>query len=104
MGLNDVEEKDIIKALLSNYYSILYDAAPPPCQVKVQETINNLNVITTLEQIIKKRVLNGSIPSIVMVSAATSCVGTPTTPLIPTGRISNKIVQLPTVREQLLQL
>jgi len=53
----------------------------------VQETINNVNDITTLEQIIKKEVLNGSIPSIVADSAATS--------LIPTGRISNKIFQLP---------
>jgi hypothetical protein len=96
LGLNEVEEKDIIKALLSNYYSILYNTALPPCQVKVQETINNVNVVTTLEQIIKKGVLNGSIPSIVTDSAATSSVGTPTaTPLIPTGRISNKIFQLP---------
>ena len=34
-------------------------------------------------------------PSIIPDSAATSSVGTPTAPLIPTGRISNKIFQLP---------
>ena len=61
----------------------------------MQETINNINDITTLKQIIKKGVLNGSIPSIIGDSAATSSVGTPTAPLIPTGRISNKIFQLP---------
>ena len=61
----------------------------------MQETINNVNDVTTLEQIIKKGVLNSSIPSIVADSAATSSVGTPTAPLIPTGCISNKIFQLP---------
>ena len=40
-------------------------------------------------------VLNGSTPSILADSAATSSVGTRTAPLIPTGRISNKIFQLP---------
>ena len=57
----------------------------------MQETINNVNDITTFEQIIKKGVLNGSIPSIIGDSAAMSSVGIPTAPLIPTGRISNKI-------------
>jgi hypothetical protein len=61
----------------------------------VQETINNVNNVTTLEQIIKKGVLNGSIPSIAADCTATSSVGTLTAPLIPTGRISNKIFQLP---------
>ena len=60
----------------------------------MQETINNVNDVTTLEQIIKKGVLNGSIP-IVADSAATSSVGTPTAPLIPTRRKSNKIFKLP---------
>jgi hypothetical protein len=81
--------------LLSNYYSILSETAPPPCQVKVQEIINNVNNITALKKFIKRGVLNGSIPSIVADSAATSSVGTPTAPLIPTGCISNKIFQLP---------
>jgi len=54
-----------------------------------------VNDITALKKIIKKGVLDGSIPSIVVDSAATSSVGTPTAPLIPTGRISNKIFQLP---------
>jgi hypothetical protein len=79
----------------SNHYSILYDTAPPPCQVEEQERINNVNDITALEQFIKKGILDGSIPSIVADSAATSSVGTPTAPLIPTGRTSNKIFQLP---------
>jgi hypothetical protein len=61
----------------------------------VQEIINNVNDVTILKQITKKGVLNDSIPSIVADSAATSSVGTPTAPLIPTGRISNKIFQLP---------
>ena len=61
----------------------------------MQETINSINDITTLKWIIKKGVLNGSIPSIIADSAATSSVGTPTAPLIPTRHISNKIFQLP---------
>jgi hypothetical protein len=98
-----VKENDKSKAafskirpdLLSNYYSILSDIAPPPCQVKEQEYANNVNDITALEKFIKKGVLNSSIPSIVVDSTATSSVGTPTAPLIPTGRISNKIFQVP---------
>ena len=54
-----------------------------------------MNDITALKKFIKKGVLDGSIPSIVVDSAATSSVGTPTAPLIPTGHISNKIFQLP---------
>jgi hypothetical protein len=60
----------------------------------VQEHINNIDDITALEKFIKKGVLNGSIPSIIADSAATSSVGTPTAPLIPTGCKSNKIFQL----------
>jgi hypothetical protein len=63
----------------------------------VQEYAKNVNDITALKKFIKKGVLNGSIPSIVADSAATSSVGTPTAPLIPTRRISNKIFQLPDV-------
>jgi hypothetical protein len=81
--------------LLSNYYSILSDIAPPPCQVEEQEYANNINDITALEKFIKKRVLNSSIPFIRADSAVTSSIGTPTAPLIPTGHISNKIFQLP---------
>jgi hypothetical protein len=81
--------------LSSNYYSILNNTAPPPCQVEEQERINNITDITALEKIIKKGVLDGSIASIVPDSAATSSVDTPTAPLIPTGRISTKIFQLP---------
>jgi hypothetical protein len=81
--------------LSSNYYSIYYDTAPPPCQVEEQERINNVTSITALEKFIKKGVLDGSIPSIIPDSTATSSVGTPTAPLIPTRRISTKIFQLP---------
>ncbi len=81
--------------LLSNYYSILSDIAPPPCQVEEQEYANNVKDITALEKFIKKGVLNGSIPPIVEDSAATSSVSTPTAPLIPTRHIYNKIFQLP---------
>ncbi len=103
MGLDEVHKNDISKAafskirpdLLSNYYSILSDIAPPPCQVEEQEYANNINDITALEKLIKKGVLNGSIPSIVVDSTATSSIGNPTAPLIPTGRISNKKIQLP---------
>jgi hypothetical protein len=48
-----------------------------------------------LKQLIKKRVLNGSIPSIVADSAATSHIGTKHDPFIPMGRTSKKIFQLP---------
>ncbi len=61
----------------------------------MQEHINSIDDITDLEKFIKTGVLNKSIPSIIADSAATSSVGTPTAPLIPTGRISNKIFQLP---------
>ena len=61
----------------------------------MQEHINNINDITAQEKFIKKGVLNRSTPSIVANSAVTSSVGTPTAPFIPTGRISNKIFQLP---------
>ncbi len=50
--------------LLSNFYSILSDIALPPCQVNEQGYANNVNDITTIKKIIKKGVLNGSIPSI----------------------------------------
>jgi len=94
-GLDEVDKKEISKALSSNYYSILYVKALPPCQVEEQERINNVNDIPALKKFIKKGVLGGSIPSIIADSAATSSVGTPTAHLIPTGRISNKIFQLP---------
>jgi hypothetical protein len=57
-----VEENDISKAaffkirpdLLSNYYSILLDIAPPPCQVKEQEYANNVNNKTALKNLSKR--------------------------------------------------
>ncbi len=97
-----MEENDLSKVtfskirpdLLSNYYSILSNIALPPFQVKEQEYANNINDTTTLENFVKKRVLNGSIPSIVADSAPAFSVGTPTAPLIPTGWISNNFFQL----------
>jgi len=88
------------KALSSNYYSILYDTAPPPCQVEEQERINNVNDVTALEEIIKKGVLDGSIASIVADSAATSSVGTRTAPLSPPGAHPTKSSNYPTEQEQ----
>jgi hypothetical protein len=83
-------------ALLSNYYSILSDAAPPPCQVKAQvassTSIANINKI-------RQGVLDGSIPSAVANSGATSNVRTKKDKAkkayIPTGKLSSKIFQLP---------
>ncbi len=102
-GLDKVDKNDISKAtfskttpdLLSNYYSILSDIALPPYQVEEQECANNLNGITALVKFVKKGVLNGSVPSIVLDSAATSNVGTPTASLIPTGCTSKKFFLLP---------
>ena len=51
--------------------------------------------MAALEEITKKGVLDGSIASIIADSAATSSINTRTAPLITTGRISNKIFQLP---------
>jgi hypothetical protein len=109
-GLDNIDITDNIRkaafhkikpALLSNYYSILSDKAPPPCQVKEQEiskqpeSIHNVNKTKVLKQLIKKGVLNGSIPSIVADSAATSHIGTKHDPFIPMGRTPKKIFQLP---------
>jgi hypothetical protein len=71
--------------------------APPPCQVEEQdddhnEQVNNINEI-------KKRVLDGSIPSAVADSGATSSVGTKKDrnrkAFAPTGRKSNKAFRMP---------
>ncbi len=87
--------------LLSNYYAILSNTVPPPCQVEEQESnkppkrVNTVNKMYALEQLIKQGVLDGSIPSIVANSAATSSVDTTTVPFILKGCTSNKIFQLP---------
>jgi hypothetical protein len=71
--------------------------APPPCQVEEQdndhnEQVNNINEI-------KKGVLDGSIPSAVADSGATSSVGTKRgrnrKAFTPTGRKSNKAFRMP---------
>ena len=86
--------------LLSNSYSILSDIAPPPCQVEEQEYANNVNDITALEKFIEKGVLNGSIPSIIVDSAATSSIGTPTPPSSQQGAYPTKIFHYPMECEQ----
>jgi hypothetical protein len=60
--------------LHSNFYSILDYSAPPACQVDEQgndhnEQVNNINNF-------KEEVLNGSIPSTIADSRATSSIGT----------------------------
>ena len=83
--------------LLANYYSILDNTAPPTCQVDKQdddhvEQLNNINEL-------KQRVLNGSIPSAVADSGATSSVGTnrdrKKNTFVPTGRQSDKAFCMP---------
>ena len=56
-----------------NYYSILSNTAPPPCQVKAQVTSSTH---TAHINKIRQGVLDGSIPSAVADSGATSNVGT----------------------------
>ncbi len=78
-----------------HYYSILSDTAPPPCQVKAQATsstsIANINKI-------RQGVLDGSIPSAITNSGATSNVSTKKDKAkqtyIPTGKRYSKIFQL----------
>jgi hypothetical protein len=92
-------------ALSTNYYSILLEPAPPPCQVEVQETSSpreRINIITKrnpLHNQIKQEVLNGSIPSTIANSGATSHIGTTKDSaqqaFIPTGQSSHKVFQLP---------
>jgi hypothetical protein len=66
-GLDDIEESNnsrkvafskIKPDLLSNYYSILSNTTPPPCQVEEQENhkppehVNNVNKTAPLKQLI----------------------------------------------------
>jgi hypothetical protein len=81
------------------------EPAPPPCQVKAQETssprkrINNITKHNPLHNQIKQGVLNGSIPSTIADSGVTSHVGTTKNSaqqaFIPTGQPSHKVFQLP---------
>jgi hypothetical protein len=79
-----------------NYYSILSDTAPPPCRVKAQE--RSSTSISTINKI-RQGVLDGSIPSAIANSSATSNVGTKKDKAkqayIPTGKQSSKVFQLP---------
>jgi hypothetical protein len=76
---------------MSNYYSILSESALPPRQVEAQESHHT---ITT-----KRGVLNGSIPSAIADSGATSHVGTALdaykSAFIPTCKRSHKVFELP---------
>ena len=83
--------------LLSNFYSILSDHAPPTCPVDKQdddhnETVNNINEL-------KIEVLNGTILSAFTDSGATSNVGTTKDrdrrAFIATGRQSDKAFRMP---------
>jgi hypothetical protein len=83
--------------LSSNFYSILTDNAPPTCQVDKQdddpvEQVNNINEL-------KQGVLDGSIPSVVANSRATSSVGTKRdrkrNAFVSTGRQSDKAFRMP---------
>ncbi len=60
--------------LLSNFYSILSDNAPPTCQVEEQDDNHNETVYNTNK--LKEGVWNGSIPSTFADSAATSGIRT----------------------------
>ena len=84
--------------LTANYYSILDNTAPPTCQVDKQdddhvEQVNNINEL-------KQGVLDGSIPSAVTDSRATSSVGTKRdrkkNAVVATGRQSDKAFRMPT--------
>jgi hypothetical protein len=81
--------------LLSNYYSILSNTAPPPCHVEAQVTSS-----TRIAHInkIRQGVLNGSIPSAVADSGITTNLGTKKDKTkqayIPTNNHSSQIFQL----------
>ncbi len=83
--------------LTANYYSILDNTAPPTCQVDKQdndhvEQVNNINEL-------KLGVLDGSIPSAVADSGATSSVGTKRdrkkNAFNATGRQSDRVFLMP---------
>ena len=60
--------------LLSNFYSILDDSAPPTCPINEQDKNNNKQVHYNNK--IKEEVFDGSIPSAFADSGATSNIGT----------------------------
>ncbi len=62
------------QSLLSNLYSILFDNAPPTCQVKEQDDDHSKMVYNTDK--LDEGLLNGSIPSAFVESAAASNIGT----------------------------
>jgi hypothetical protein len=82
---------------MTNYYSILDNTAPPTCQFDKQdddhvEQVNNINKL-------KQGVLDGSIPSAVADSGATSSVGLKrdrkTNAFVATGRQSDRVFRMP---------
>jgi hypothetical protein len=83
--------------LLSNFYSVLSDNAPPTCPVDEQDDDHNetVNIFNEL----KIGVLNGTITSAFADSGATSYVGTTKDrarqAFIATGRQSNKAFRMP---------
>lgn len=83
--------------LLSNYYNILADTTPPDFQVEEQTSTKQDSIHNISKESIKTKVLSGLIPSIIMVSAATSNIGAMKhkDSFILAGRRSTKIFQLP---------
>jgi hypothetical protein len=83
--------------LLSNFYSILDNTAPPTCQVDEQDDDNNQKVNNINK--IKEGVFDGSIPSAVTDSGATSNIGTTKDramkAFVATGRKSDKAFRMP---------
>jgi hypothetical protein len=103
-----VKENNISKAalskirpdLLSNYYSILSDIAPPPCQVKEQEYANNVNDITALKKFIKKGVLNGFISPSLQTALPLPASAPRLPPSSQQGAYPTKFSNYPTERKQ----
>jgi hypothetical protein len=83
--------------LAANFYSILDNTAPPTCQVDKQDDdhVEQVNSINELKQ----GVLNGSIPSAIADSGATSSVGTKRdkkrNAFVATGRQLDKAFRMP---------
>ena len=108
MGWNDTEEKEdkriaeelnLKRNLISNFYSILCDSAPPTCQVDEQDDDHDEQVNNTTTTQIKDGVRDGTIPSAIADTGATSSVGTTRDrenhAFVPTGRRSTKAFHMP---------
>jgi hypothetical protein len=101
MGQSDCKQKEddseaialkLKLNLLSNFYSILDNTAPPNCWVDEQNKVYNSNEL-------KEGVLDGSVPSAIADSGATSNVGTTRDrarkAFVATGRKLDKAFRMP---------